>query len=278
MSVNLTLTSDNCSLDASGRWHYIFPGQALRLRGNPTIACERLHIKQSIANVSAPYANQSFQLVDQSTAGAPRIINCTLPAGIYDATALQSAIIQFCTSAGLYYVAGGTPVYLLTLLWSPTQGRILLTVTPPPTSYSGTTTNPNGLGGSGVGPLLVLPAAFGALIGFPAGSYGPSVAGQNYALFGPNAPQSPVRQLDVCFDSCVNDNPLFSRVPSSIQTVRLSFVDEFGSDIDVEPTRLTPRRCIEADYSELVLSFRDQGNNIVVFQQPSFVLSIVINL
>ena len=165
--IALDLTSSNCTSDGAGGWLYT-PPEALRLSGTPSVSLQKLVFCQSIFNVTS--ANNVFQILDNSTSTTtPHVINCALPTGIYDSVALGNAVIAFCTTAGFYTLFNGAEVTYLSLAFSQTSQRYLITSNPVPTSYSGTSTagsyNPNSLGTTGYGPSLVVSAGFGQLIG-----------------------------------------------------------------------------------------------------------------
>jgi hypothetical protein len=179
--------------------------------------------------------------------------------------------IQFTMGQNGQYLLdqNGDPVYYLTVITNPTYYAATIVATPVPASLPSGWSNPNSIDLSGLTPQLIIPApqagatyTMNQLLGFQSGTYPPTPQSTLYMINSNGTGDAGVPQITPTNAVNVNLNIVsssyFNVNPSTIYT--FSATDTvYGAQIQIIPPALLWLKCIDNQFTQLVITLTDQN-------------------
>lgn len=275
MSFSLVLNSNNVVGSNNNTFQYKFVNGSFKIPENSEMCISSITIPYSFYNVSSYYNNQVFQFTFPNTASTTYTI--TLPAGFYSAVDISNYIQQFCITNNLYLIdSNSNYVYYINLSYNSNYYSVQLLLFAVPTSLPSGYTAPSGWAGypavATTPTFTVLSTnTFGTLIGYNAGSYGPSSSSlsflSNKTPVGSNI-QSLIVRCNIVDNSVINPTDILDSIP--IQNT------SFGSNIVFQPSYERWIKVKSGNYSSLNITFTDQSFNPIYALDSNVCITLMI--
>jgi hypothetical protein len=234
-----------------------------------------LNVKQSI------YQNSTYQYVWPNGSGFTTY-TITMPDGFYDIDVRFQGYLENQMTINKTYLidSTGDPVFYLGLRTNSVYYTCTLTSTPVPSALPTGYTMPSGatwtLPLTNTTPQLVISTAninTGKLIGFVPGTYPSAVQSSTYQV---NASTVPQINPQYAFNVCVNivNLPYVNSIPDMIYP--FNFTKTYMSQELLDPYQCRYYSATNGNYSEIIVTIKDQANKPALLQDPSSSFTIEI--
>ena len=279
MSNTLILNSSNVIGSNNNTYQYNFIGGAFHAK-NCVLAVGSLTIPYSWFNITHAYNNQTFTIAFPYGAGLSYSMAITLPPGFYLISDINNYVQLQCYNLGLYLLNAGTPTYYFYIAPNATYYSVEIVLSLIPTTLPVGYTLPASGYWSGTGlptatktPTFTLASSgsISPLIGFAAGSYGPSTS-TSLSFNSTFIPIGSTVNGLVMRCSLVNNN---IATPSDIID-GVPINSTFGSNITYDPSFEKFVKIRDGIYSSMVITFTDQNLNTLYAQDPNMLLTLLI--
>lgn len=258
-------------------YSYNFIGGSFRIKEKSKMCVGSITLPYSWFNLNKQYYdNVLFQYIFP-TSSLPVTVTVTIPNGFYTIDDLNNYLAENLIANGYYLLdANGNNVQFITITTDSTYYANQLITYAVPTALPTGYTNPASMTFPAVAttPQVIISSSsnFGEIIGFIAGTYPVTAQATNYNVLGTVTPNAtPVNNIIVHCNLVSNRVQIPSDVLDSF-----SINANFGSNINYEPSfeKLVSLRA--GLYSNLIVYFTDQNNNLLNAQDSNVLITLII--
>ena len=276
----IIINSSNYVAGSQNQFSIKFPSNGVKFNSGDKIAVASLSVYNSTFNITAARGNNTITII--WNAATPATYTFTFPDGYYSVSDINAFCQQQCVLNNLYMTtnSGSTFVYFVEITTNAVRYATSLNVYPLPTTAQATTLGyslPSGatwsLPSSAKCPQVTVTAAFGSLIGQPAGTL-PSTSTVTTAQQFISTITPTISPVDSYVLTC---NLLNSRltIPTDVlYAVPISV--SLGNLISINPSQFLFNDIDPNIYSQIVISFYDQLFNKLQMNDLDVVITLAI--